>query len=384
MNRDIVVITIVSAVAGLCSGMAALLFTLYLDYLKISLPIMGAMYSISGLVGFFVMIFIGVQSDVWKRKSVYSAAMLLNSVSAFVTPFLRGVWELIAARIIDDIGIRTRMSIHSTLVFEHFRAGYAKIIARLQGIELTSNGVGFLIVGTLLLFLGFQGSFICMCFMLVGALLLFQFMREPIRPKVIRRSVWETYRFDISRQLKILCIFNLLYQLGFAICHTVFIFTLFFAKKFMLDPQTLSIILGIHHFTFGLPMLMVSKLYARKNLDYKKMFMIGNVLTGLPQILAAVIPSLIPAAAIWFLHDIIGASISTPAHHTLMQIHSRDDQRAKDINMTSLFGSFGMIIGPVIGGFLAGMEINLPFIVGGAIIIAATFVLMPLKPPDTH
>lgn len=382
LSRDVVVIALVSTVVGLCSGMSGLLFTLYIDHLQISLPIMGVMFSVSGLVAFFVMIFIGVQCDVWRRKIVYSAALILNAISAFFTPLLRGVWELTAARITDNIGVQTRMTIHSTLIYEHVKAGYAKIIARIQGVEFTFSGIGFLAAGSLLLYLGFQGSFISLSLMLLGALLLFQLMREPVRPKVNRKSMWETYRFDINKQLRILCVFNLLNQFGFAICHTFFIFILFFAKKFMLDPQMLSVILAVHNFTFGVPMFIASKLYARKNVNYKKLFMIGNMLTGLPHILAAVVPSLIPAAAIWFLHDIIGASISTPAQQTLMQVYSRDDQRAKDVNMTSVFGAVGMIIGPVIGGFLAGIDINLPFLVGGAIVVASTIFIIPLKTTD--
>jgi|YelNatPaOPRAMG01_1025707.scaffolds.fasta_scaffold04140_5 DHA1 family multidrug resistance protein-like MFS transporter len=382
LNRDVKVIALVSAVVGFCSGMSGLLFTLYIDYLQISLPIMGVMFSVSGLVAFFVMIFIGVQCDVWRRKLVYSAALLLNSISTFFTSFLRDVWELTAVRITDNIGVQTRMTVHSTLIYEHVKVGYAKIIARIQGLEFTFSGVGFLAAGSLLLYLGFQGSFISLSLMLLGALLLFQLMKEPVRPKVKRKSIWETYRFDINKQLKILCVFNLLNQFGFAICHTFFVFILFFAKKFMLDPQTLSIVLALHNFTFGIPMFVASKLYAKKNVNYKRMFMIGNMLTGLPHILAAVIPSLIPAAAIWFLHDIIGASISAPAQQTLMQVYSRDEQRAKDVNMTSVFGSIGMIIGPVIGGFLAGIDISLPFLVGGAIVVASTIFIIPLKTTD--
>lgn len=379
LNRDVTVIALVSAVIGLCSGMSGMLFTLYIDYLQISLPIMGVMFSVSGLVAFFVMIFIGVQCDVWRRKIVYSAALTLNSISAFFTAFLRGVWELTATRIADNIGVHTRMTIHSTLIYEHVKSGYAKIIARIQGLEFTLSGIGFLVASLLLLYLGFQGSFISLGLILLGALLLFQLMREPVRPKVKRRSLWEAYRFDINEQLKILCVFNLLSQFGFAICHTFFIFILFFAKKFMLDPQALSIILAVHNFTFGVPIFMASKLYARKNVNYKKLFMVGNILTGLPHILAALIPSLIPAAVIWYLHDIIGASISTPAQQTLLQVYSRDEQRAKDVNMTSVFGSIGMIIGPVVGGFLAGIDINLPFLVGGAIVVASTIFIIPLK-----
>ncbi|MBS7624495.1 MFS transporter [Candidatus Bathyarchaeota archaeon] len=380
MSRNLIAIAVILAIIGFYTGAFGLLFTLYLDYLRISLPTMGAMISVSGLIGFLVTVFIGVHADVWRRKTLCSVAMLLNSISSFLIYFLRGVWELTAVKIVDDIGLRLRATVQNALIFEHFRSSYAKIFARIQGIELILSGLGFFATSPLILILGFQGSFIFISLLLFCAFLIFQLLvDEPARPMVSRRSVLETYRFDISRELKILCAFSLLFNLGFAICHSVFIFTLFFLKKFAIDSSALSIILGIHHFTFGLPMLLVSKLYARKNVNYKMMFMIGNTFIGLPHVLAAFAPNLITAAAVWFLHDIIGASISTPAQQTLMQIYARDDQRAKDINMVSLFGTIGVIVGPAIGGFLAGININLPFIIGGTIITAATITLAPLK-----
>lgn len=386
MNRDVTVIGIVSAIVGLCNGIFGMLFTLYLDYLNISLPTMGIMYSVSGLLAFFVLIFFGVYSDVWGRKVVYSASLLLQSISLLLVPMLRGIWELTVASITNEMGLRSRMAVHSTLVFEHVKLSFAKIIARIQGVELALNAIGFTIAGLVLLCLGFQGSFIAMGLMLLGVLAVFQIVREPSRPNVKRKSIREMYRFDIPKQLKILSVFNLMYQIGFSICHSVFIFTLFFSKKFMVDPLTLSLILGIHHFTFGLPMLIISRLFARQNLNYKKIFMVGNMLTGLPHILTALIPSLIPAVAIWFMHDIFGAAISTPAQQTLTQTYSRDGQRGKDVNVTSAFGSIGLVVGPVIGGFLAGINISLPFLVGGIIIVTATLILIPLdgKPMRTR
>ena len=107
--------------------------------------------------------------------------------------------------------------------------------------------------------------------------------------------------------------------------------------------------------------------------------MIGTLLTGVPMIISVLIPSLIPAYAIWLLHDVIGASIRAPALQTLTQSYSRDESRGKDTNMTSAFRNIGMIIGPVIGGYLADININFPFLIGGIIIVLGTLILIPLN-----
>ena len=206
MNRDIKIITIVSAIFGLCSGMFSILFTLYLDDLNISFLTMGAIFSVSGLLSFFVMIFVGVQSDVWGRKIVYSASLLLASISRFLVPFFTGVGELTMVKIVQDLALRARTAIHPTFVFEHMKEGYAKLIARIQGIELIFSATGSLIVGSALLYLGYQGSFILVGLILFVAFIIFQFVRESNWPKVERKSINEMYRFDISRQLKLIWI----------------------------------------------------------------------------------------------------------------------------------------------------------------------------------
>lgn len=375
LNRDVKVTIAVSAIFGLCSGIFGMLFTLYLDSIKISFYAMGAMFSVSAFLGFLISVMVGAQSDTWGRKVVYSASLLLSSISSLCMPLLRSIWELTMSWISQDIAVKSRNTVHSTFIFEHVREGYAKVIARIQGIELTFNATGYMIAGSMLLYLGFQGSFIALGLMLIVALALFQTAREPSRPRFEKKGIRDLYRFDISKQLKILCVFNLIQNIGFAICHSVFIFTLFFLKKFAVDPLTLSMILGVHHFTYGIPLIIVSRLFARSHLNYKKVFIFGNILMGLPQILTALIPSLIPATMIWFLHDIFGAAFYGPAQQILTQIHSRDGSRGKDVNMTSAFGSIGLAIGPIIGGYLAGIDINLPFLVGGSIIASATLII---------
>ncbi|MFH0748786.1 MAG: MFS transporter [Candidatus Bathyarchaeota archaeon] len=378
-SRSLKILVVETVIFGLCSAAFEILFSLYLDSLHVSLSVMGIIFSISGLVSFLVTIILGAESDVRGRKLFYSASLLLGSVTSFFVPFLKGMWELTFTRISKDITLRIRQGIHPTFVFEHVRLGYAKIIATVHGLELTSNGLGTFLAGSMVLYLGFQNSFFMLGLLFIGAFVVFQMVKEPNRPKGERKSFREMYRFDISTQLKIISVYNLIFGIGLSICHTAFIFTLFFVRKFAVDSVTLSIILSLHNFTFGLPLLIMSKLFARPNLDLKKALMAGNLIMGLSHIITAFIPVLIPAAAIWYIHDIFGAAIFQPAQRTLIQQYSRDKSRGKDVNITNAFTSIGMFIGPVTGGYLAQIDINLPFIIGGAVIALATLSLLPLN-----
>lgn len=76
LNREIRIIVAITAIFGFCNGTFAMLFTLYLNYVNISLSIMGAIFSVSGLLAFLVAVILGTQSDVWGRKVVYSASFI--------------------------------------------------------------------------------------------------------------------------------------------------------------------------------------------------------------------------------------------------------------------------------------------------------------------
>ena len=378
-SRSLKLLLVEAAIFGLSNQAFEILFSLYLDNIGISFATMGVIFSISGLISFFVIIVLGAESDVRGRKLFYSASLVVGSITSFVVPTLRNTWALTGTRVTKDILIRIRWSLHPTFVFEHMRRGYAKLIAIVQGIEYTSMGIGSLLAGSMLFYLGFQKAFITVGVLFIAAFLIFQKVEEPKRPKVERKSLREMYRLDIPKELKILSASNFIYGIGFSICHTFFIFALFFIRKFAVNTLTLSLVLGVHNFTFGIPMIIASRLFARPGLDLKKVFIVGNLVMGLSHVFTAFIPILLPATAIWYIHDILGAAVSMPAGRALVQNYSRDESRGKDVNITTAFTSIGMFIGPVFGGYLAQIDINLPFIVGGLIIAVASLMVLPLR-----
>ena len=50
-------------------------------------------------------------------------------------PMLRNVWELAIGKIGEDTALRSRGAVHNVFIFEHVKNDFAKIIARIQGIE---------------------------------------------------------------------------------------------------------------------------------------------------------------------------------------------------------------------------------------------------------
>jgi MFS family permease len=84
------------------------------------------------------------------------------------------------------------------------------------------------------------------------------------------------------------------------------------------------------------------------------------------------------SAALWLLHDPLGASVWLPLRSYLIQKHCNDETRGRDFNMVNFVSSLGNIIGPFMAGFFGSMDINFPFLIGGLVIILSNSILAPL------
>jgi len=63
---------------------------------------------------------------------------------------------------------------------------------------------------------------------------------------------------------------------------------------------------------------------------------------------------------------------------TLIQRYSRQESRAYDVSKVAAFSTLGLIIGPLIAGWLAGISISAPFFAAGMIMIVSALMLVPL------
>ncbi|MEM2049566.1 MAG: hypothetical protein QXZ11_00400, partial [Thermoproteota archaeon] len=84
------------------------------------------------------------------------------------------------------------------------------------------------------------------------------------------------------------------------------------------------------------------------------------------------------SAALWLLHDPAGASVWLPLRSYLVQKHCNDETRGRDFNVVNFVSSLGNIIGPFLAGYFGSIDINMPFFIGGLVIIFSNLLLIPL------
>jgi len=101
-------------------------------------------------------------------------------------------------------------------------------------------------------------------------------------------------------------------------------------------------------------------------------------LEGLTLVASGLIPTFWPATIVWLLHDLVGAGIWVPIQSTLIQQYARENSRGADVAKAMAIAAIGSIFGPILAGYLYPISVDLPFIVGGAIIALSALILLPL------
>jgi len=87
----------------------------------------------------------------------------------------------------------------------------------------------------------------------------------------------------------------------------------------------------IHRLTAVLPLLPVGYLHIK---HYKAVFITIVFLYGIAISAGALIPDLFWAAAIWLLHDLVGAGIWIPIQSAIIQGECREESRGLDLSKT--------------------------------------------------
>ena len=147
--------------------------------------------------------------------------------------------------------------------------------------------------------------------------------------------------------------------------------------KFNMNRQVVSIIMALHRLVLGIPMVFAG-LFIKERMDLKRIYIWLIFVEGLSLSACALIPSFFVTTVVWLSHDFIGAAFWVPVQRTLIQQYSRSESRAYDVSKVAAFSALGLIIGPIIAGWLSPLSISAPFFLSGIIMMVSTLMLVPL------
>lgn len=378
----LIALTISTWFFGFSFGLYEILLPLYMDSLSISLIDIGYVFTISALFIAFLSIILGAKSDVYGRKIFMISALLLGGFSHLLTPFFNSVIMIAIVKTMFDSAVAIRGAVFTPMVYEQDRQSFISSYSRIAGLEFISQAIGLISAGLLVSIFDYRAAFtISSVLQIIGFLILALFFKENRvvgEKKVLKVRGERNVEKKFSRKLKILSLSGIVLLAGSSATH-YFTMTLFFSKKFSLSPEVLSVLMTVHRLSLGIPMLYNDRIIkGSKRFSYKSFLILFTTMQGLFTALATLPEGFLASAFIWLLHDPFGASVWFTLRNYLIQRYSGDETRGRDYNIVSFISSIGNIIGPFMAGYFGSMNINLPFLIGGLIMILSNLLLIPL------
>jgi predicted MFS family arabinose efflux permease len=273
----------------------------------------------------------------------------------------------------------TRETLHPIILYEESRGRFMDFMGKTRGMEFLCQGLGTLITGLLIVRLGTGGNLLLAGAMLaVGFVLFWLFFQESgERPSATSNTggLLQLFSFDMHWNLKVITASMFIFNVGLTTSHC-FIMPLFFSDKFGVTPSTVAWVMVGHRLTIALPLLIAGTLAIRK---LKGVYIWTLALEGAILSASALIPNFYGAAAVWLLHDLVGAGVWIPIQNLIIQDYTRPENRALEVGKLLAFGGVGTIIGPFIAGRLSDSNISAPFFVSGLLMVVAAAVLLGLR-----
>ncbi|MBI2951295.1 MFS transporter [bacterium] len=376
MGRNVRVLLLVSVLFGIAGGLYEFILPYYLEGRGLSFKSMGYVFAASTLAMFAVRIGLGNVADRWGSKRLYLLSVFSCAVACLATPFTASLGLLIALKSMREVGVLARDTAHPILLYAEGRGRFVDFIGKTRGTEFLFQAVGTFIAGVGIASIGDRGTLWAGAGALVAAMGLLAFVRSREgRASGGTPGIRGLLSFDLPRNLKVIMAANFLFSVGLSTSHC-FIMPLFFSQKFGVSASAVSTVMVIHRLTFVLPMLLVGYLPIR---NYKAVFIATVILEGIAMSAGGVIPDFFWAAAVWLLHDLVGAGVWIPIQSAIIQDECREASRGLDLSKTLAFSALGGAVGPVLAGYLADFSISAPFFVSGALVTASAGVLFNLR-----
>ena len=383
-SRNFRVLLLISVLFGVTGGVYEFVLPYYLADRGLSFMSMGYVFAVATLAMFVVRLGLGNRADRWGSKRLYLLAPASVALACVATPFTAGLFALIALKTVREVGVLARDTAHPILLYAEGRSRFAGFIGKTRGAESLFQAVGTFLAGVGILFIGTSGALWAGgAAVAVGAVLLGLGVHS--RPELAPPSggLRSLVSFDLPHNLRVIMVASFVFSIGLSTSHS-FIMPLFFSQKFGVTPSAVSTVMVIHRLTAVAPLLLAAYLPVR---HYRSLYIGSMVVEGLTISAAVFVPTFAAAAAVWLLHDLLGAGLWIPIQSAIIQDSCRENSRGLDLSKTLAVSALGGAIGPVLAGYLSGISINAPYLVSGLVIAVSAVPLLALRlgpQPEAH
>jgi len=367
---------VVSVLFGAAGGIYEFVLPYYLAGRGLSFVHMGFVFALSTLAMFAVRLGLGNLADQWGSKRLYLLALSSVALACFGTPLTASLGALVLLKTVREIGVLARDTAHPILLYAETRTRFADFIGKTRGAEALFQAVGTFVAGMGIAMVGAGGAmWLAGASLGAGAVLLALGVRAGRAAPVAAAGAGRLFRFDLPRNLRVIMASGFVFSAGLSTSHC-FIMPLFFSGKFAASPGAVANVMVIHRLTSVAPLLLAGCLPVR---HYRAIYIGAMVFEGLSIAAAAYVPSFAGAAAVWLLHDLLGAGLWIPIQSAIIQDECRETSRGLDLSKTLAVAALGGAIGPVVAGYLSEVSLDAPFVVSGVLVAASAGPLAALR-----
>lgn len=380
MTRNVKIVLAVSVAFGGATGMYEFVLPYYLAERGLSYQSMGTVFGVAAAAMLVLRVLMGRLADVWGRKPFYGLSLAGSAVAMGLTPLTGSVVGQAALKTVREAMLLTRETVHPVVLYEEGQRRFLDFMGKTRGMEFIFQAGGTLLAGSVIATLGTTGNLtLAGALMAVGFVAFWALYREKDRGEATQPAetrLRDLFSFDMHRNLKIVTVAFFIFNIGMWTSHS-FIMPLFFAEKFGVSRYAVSWVLMLHRLTAVASLMLIGRLHLR---HLKAAYMLAWVVEGLILSASALIANFHAAAAVWLLHDVVGAGVWVPVQNMVIQQYTRPDRRALELGKIHAYGGIGTMIGPWLAGALSEQYgVSAPFFVGGLFIAVAGVALAPLR-----
>jgi DHA1 family multidrug resistance protein-like MFS transporter len=345
----------------------------------------GLAFAAPFLSAFFAVPLWGMLGDKYGRKPMVLRALVGLAISQALVGLSQNVLQLFLFRLLQGAisgFIASALALVSTSAPKN-RVGYA--LGVLQSASAGGVVIGPFFGGLLADLFGYREIFFLTAVMCAaGAIAVFVGVREvkPIAVEEKRFSVLDNYRLMFThKQLRLVALCLVLGQVSVLMAEPIFAL---FVESFRSNTKFMATLAGAIFSVTGLFSTLSAPWWGKRNdrEGFKQGVFIGMSFTGLAYI-GHLFASNLPQLA--FTRSVLGFARGgvLPALYSLTSLHAPSERRSGMIAIASSMTILGNMIGPVIGGYVAGhFGIRSMFIVNSllALLVSAMIWKMMTEP----
>lgn len=338
----------------------------------------GVVFAITFLAAALIAPFWGSMADKYGRKPMMLRAGICLSIAYFLYYIVDNPYELIAVRIVEGLlagYIPSAIALVATNTPEK-HVGYA--LGIISTSSATASILGPLLGGVVSHLIGTRETFLLAGVMvLVAFVIAWVWVKEPsfVKSEAKRSAVLNDLKEAATNRTLVSALF-IVFITSTSIMILEPLLTIY-VLKLGSSQSTASLHAGIIFSAVGVATLIAAPRWGKfgSKVGYEKVLFIGLIGGGIGNLLQILFHDLIGFGTLRFVYGLFFAAVF-PALNAFIATHTEPGFRSRAFSLNQSANQMGLLLGPLIGGFLATqMSIPIVFVINGCLLLLVAVLL---------